>query len=466
MSSGDLGNEAHEFVDFLKEAGQSWWQMQTVQPTGEEVSPWSVRSAMAGDPYLISPGLLYEEGLLSRQDLRQQDESVPGPLSPLIRQRQREPLLRKAAARFYKDPVKSDSEEFAGFLEKNQDWLPDYALFEVLADIYNDSWWANWPIGFRLRKPEFLDQARIRYREEIRYHEFCQFLFFRQWQRLRKACHRAGIGLIGGFPVLLPYRCADVWVEQESFRLSRRQEPVAFPAGDSGDRALYHWDRMEKAGFPWWIRRIRKLRESFDVIYPDQFEYLRSSDEVAAGGRREMRKRRVPGRALLRTLEESLGILPLIASTFSAPSREMDELSEEFTLPVLHVMPRGFSRTRGAFRDRPHYFKRFSVVAPVRPGQETIREWYTDARKQRGNPEGSQDFPLIRETLGDSYGTVSDNLIRQSLASVASTAIIPLQEWLKLSGTYGPDTRLAKGDLSKKAARELYQATQAWDRTP
>ena len=276
---GTLGKAAYDFADFLKDAGQSYWQMLPLGPTSYGDSPYQSFSAYAGNPYYIDPDMLAADGLLTDAECAAPDwGSDPRHVDYGKIYESRFTLLHKA----YKRGWERDAEAIAAFAQDNARWLPDYALYMACKRHFGMKAWTEWPDDdLRLRKNEaVLDKYRTLLREDVQFFTYLQFLFFRQWTALRDYVHQQGIRIIGDLPIYVAMDSADVWAEPQFFQLDDDLVPKAvagvppdyFTAdGQLWGNPLYDWDAMRDDGFGWWIRRIDGAGKLYDVIRIDHF---------------------------------------------------------------------------------------------------------------------------------------------------------------------------------------------------
>ena len=286
---GSMGKEAYRFVDFLKLAGQTYWQLLPLCPTGAGDSPYSSFSTFAGNPYFIDLDTLIRDRLLKKAEVEAVDwgknaEAVD--YSKLYAGRA--PLLRKAFAR--------GRERFAGELDafrKENTWVETYGLYMALKQHFDQRPWTEWPDeAIRMHRPDAVREWREKLKDEMDYHIFVQFLFFRQWDKLKEYAHKKGVSFIGDIPIYVALDSADVWSEPHYFQLDSENVPKAvagvppdpFTAdGQLWGNPLYDWDAMAKDGFGWWIRRIEGAKKLYDMIRIDHFRGFESYWSVPYG---------------------------------------------------------------------------------------------------------------------------------------------------------------------------------------
>ena len=332
---GSMGKCAYEFVDFLSEAGQSYWQVLPLNPTGYGDSPYQSFSSFAGNHYLIDLDMLIQENLLKQEEVDDvawsQDESRVD-YGCLFENRCR--LLHLAYERF------SENGEYRRFVSDNADWLEDYALFMSLKEKNHGKPWYEWSISLMKRIPGIICGMREELQESVQFHYFLQYQFFRQWKALRSYAHQKGIKIIGDVPIYVPLDSVDVWTAPELFQLDVDCRPTAvagcppdsFTAdGQLWGNPLYDWDKMKETGFAWWIRRLSAAAKMYDVVRLDHFRGFESywsvpaADKTAAGGE----WKQGPGLDYVRAIREALPNLDFIAEDLGYVTPEVRQLQLE-----------------------------------------------------------------------------------------------------------------------------------------
>ena len=345
---GTMGRQAYRFVDFLKKAGQSYWQILPLTPTGFGDSPYQSCSTFAGNHYLIDLELLVEEGLLKQEELEsvfwgnREDKVDFGLLY-----QNRLNVLRLAYGRFRGD------EAFENFCRENGSWLPDFALFMTLKSENNGRPWYQWETKLKFRDPEAVWSARQRLRDEIRFYSFVQYLFFKQWTALRDYAHENGIRIIGDVPIYVPLDSADVWGNPELFQLDGDLDPTgvagvppdAFTAdGQLWGNPLYNWERMAQDGYSWWINRLAAAGKLYDVVRMDHFRGFESYWEVPYGETTARGGHWVkgPGMDFINTVKEKLPALTLIAEDLGYLTPEVLAMRDASGFPGMKVLEFAF----------------------------------------------------------------------------------------------------------------------------
>jgi 4-alpha-glucanotransferase len=435
---GDLGPEAYRWVNFLAESGCSLWQILPLGPTGYGDSPYQCFSAFAGNPYLVSPTLLLDEGLLTREDLADRPDFPIDAVDfgPVIQWKLT--LLDRA----YKNDKNSPSQQRSAALEEFQQaqayWLPDFALFMALKEAQGGGSWENWPAALRQRAPEALQKFQETHRDAIQRQIFRQFLFFRQWQSLRAYANQKGILIIGDAPIFVSYDSADAWSHPDHFFLDEQGKPTVvagvppdyFSAtGQLWGNPLYHWDFHRQTNFSWWIERIRATLQLYDIIRLDHFRGFAGYWEVPYGEPTAENGRWVPGPGieLFEAIREALGGLPIIAEDLGEITPDVIALRDNLNLPGMKVFQFAFSAdSEDPFL--PHNFISNCVAYTGTHDNDTSNGWYLSA------PEVERDF--IRRYLGRSGEDIAWDMIRAIWGSVADFALAPMQDILNM-GTEG-----------------------------
>ncbi|MFC6889459.1 4-alpha-glucanotransferase [Halorubrum trueperi] len=345
---GDLGGGAEDFCSFLGDAGVGHWQICPIGPTlasaGE--SPYQSPSAFAGNPLLIDLDGLAEDSWLGEDDLEPIPDFPDDRVDYGAVREYKLPLLRTAFERFDADGSAEATTDLNAFRDR-EPWLADYALFRAISDARTEGAWTEWPQPLRTRDSEALSDARERHAEEIRFREFVQWTFDRQWRELRDVAAAEGVSIVGDVPIYVALDSADVWANPEVFRLDERNRPSAVAgvppnAGDDGQRwgnPVYDWERLADRDYDWWIARFRRLFDLADVARLDHFlGFVRywaipaDADDPAAGEWHEG-----PGRDLFETVERELGNAPFIAEDLGFEDPAMEELMSEFGFPGMRV---------------------------------------------------------------------------------------------------------------------------------
>lgn len=468
---GELGDEARRFLRFLLDAGQTLWQVLPLGPTSYGDSPYQSFSAFAGNPLLISTDHLLRDGLLEPGDLADLPAFPAGRIDfgPVIEYKQQ--LLRRAYARFR---ARGGN---AALRDWHAPWLDDYALFMALKDAHDGSVWNAWEPALVRRDPATLAAARTEHADAIDFYRFAQYRFFRDWSALKRAANERGVRLIGDLPIFVAFDSADVWANQGLFFLDAGARPTVvagvppdyFSAtGQLWGNPLYRWDAMARDGYRWWIERLRTALAIFDLARIDHFRGFEAYWAIPADEATAVNGRWVegPGAPFFEAVRAALGELPIIAEDLGLITPEVLALRDRFGLPGMKVLQFAPSGPDNAYL--PHHYEQNCVVYTGTHDNDTTRGWWaTASRAERA---------FVRRYLGHRTGgtTIARDLSRLALASVAHTAIVPLQDLLNLGsearmnipGTQGGNWswRYAPGALTSQLARELRDLTTLYSR--
>lgn len=480
---GDLGYEAYRFADFLHEAKQTWWQMLPLNPAGEGHSPYQTFSAFAGNPLLISLEKLIPLGLLDRNDLRKMPSFPKDRVSYEAVIPFKEGCLRKAFQNFEKSGSRGRGIPFLSFAEAHASWLSDYALFSALRKTHGNSCWTGWENSLAQRKPASLRRAQKNLGREIFFHQFCQYLFNRQWSELREYARKKQVGLIGDIPIFMAHNSADVWAHREFFYLNRRGglllqtgvPPDYFSkTGQVWGNPLYRWDVLRKKKYSWWVDRLKITGKRFDAARLDHFIGFVRCWGIPAGARNALKGQWIPGPGadFFEKILPTLGSLKLIAEDLGTVTPEVKKLRDRFHLPGMRVLQFAFGDNRQAENYLPHNTIPNTVVYTGTHDNNTTAGWFHD----KGRKTGTRSRESIRRErnfalhyLGSDGCEIAWDMIRAALQSAAFTAIIPMQDVLGLGSEARmncPATRAGnwewrmKENPSPALAKKLRQMTE------
>ena len=429
---GTMGKEAFAFVDFLKKAGQSYWQILPLNPTGYGDSPYQSSSSFAGNPYLIDLDILVEEGLLKPEE--------PGSISWGTAETKvdfgllyanRMNILRRAYGRF------TDEQALADFCRENGSWLSDFALYMALKDQNGGKPWYQWEENLKRRQPDAVWQARQMLKDEIRFYSFVQYLFYKQWSKLLGYAHANGIRMIGDVPIYVPLDSVDVWSNPELFQLDAQLNPTAVAGcppdaftedGQLWGNPLYRWDVLKKDGYRWWIHRLEAAGRLYDQVRLDHFRGFEAYWSVPFGDTtaREGRWEKGPGMDFICAVQTALPQLKLIAEDLGYLTQEVLDLRDDTGLPGMKVLGFAFdSREPSAYL--PHNYIGNTVCYTGTHDNMTMRQWFETAEQD------AVDYAVEYMHLTQAEGYVW-GVIRTALSSVSDTCIVQMQDYLDLGG--------------------------------
>lgn len=431
---GDIGPQAHSWIDFLSSAGCGLWQVLPIGPTGYGDSPYQSFSAFAGNPYLISPELLLEQGLLHSNDLVERPDFSPsrvdfGGLIPW-----KTGLLDRAFIQFQQAAPKGLRAEFEDFKVRHSYWLEDFGLFMALKEAHGGGPWVNWPKPLLARERGALNQARDLHSVDIQRQEFRQFIFHRQWESLREHAHQEQIRIVGDIPIFVAHDSAEVWAHPELFFLDRQGNPTVVAGvppdyfsktGQLWGNPLYRWDVHQADGYSWWIKRLSSVLNMVDIARLDHFRGFAGYWEIPFGAKTAEKGRWVSGPAedFFTTIEQELGDLPIIAEDLGVITPDVVAMREKFKLPGMCIIQFAFT---GDPKDPflPHNHQQNSVIYTGTHDNDTARGWYQRV------PEEEKAF--YRKYLHRDGRQVAWDMIRTAWGSVAVFAIAPMQDFLDL----------------------------------
>lgn len=476
---GDLGDEAYRFLEWLEAAGQTLWQTLALGPTGYGDSPYASFSAYAGNPLLISPQRLVEEGDLHPADLSRGPQFPPDRVDfgPLVSHKTQ--LLRRAAQGFFSGGNGGRHSSFKRFCQAQAHWLDDYALFMAVKAAHQMADWTSWEEGIALRKPPALKHWREKLEEEILCQQYLQYQFFSQWFSLKDFANERNIKIMGDVPIFVAHDSADVWAHPQLFHLDAKGHPRVVAGvppdyfSETGQRwgnPLYHWDEMEREGYAWWTARVRHAFTTVDILRIDHFRGFEAYWEVPAREPTAEKGRWVkgPGNKLFLAMQKALGPLPIVAEDLGVITPEVIALRDEFNFPGMGILQFAFDQSGGERRFLPHNHIKNMVIYTGTHDNDTTASWF------EALPEAVKE--RIRLYIGGDAEHPGWDFIRLALASVADLAIIPLQDVLELgsearmnfpgkaSGNW--QWRYREGDLNQESARCLRALTQVFGRGP
>ncbi len=437
---GTLSESAYRFVDFLRDCHQRYWQILPLGPTGYGDSPYQTFSTFAGNPYFISLEALIEEGLLTKQECAPLNRKVsPGEIDYYRLYNTRYKILKKA----YKRSSPEEDAEFLSFAKENADWLDDYALFMALKDAFGGVSFKEWPEDLRVRKPSALKKAEKKYKDEIGFQKFLQYKFYSQWFRLKKYANENGIEMIGDIPIYVSPDSSDLWSHTDLFQADKGGVLKAVagcpPDGFSADgqlwgNPLYDWPRHKETGFGWWLRRMEKCLELFDVVRIDHFrgfdQYysIPAGNKTARGGHWEDG----PGMALFDAMKKAFGKTRIIAEDLGYLTPSVRRLVKRTGFPNMKVLEFAFDAgdEMGSNEYLPHNYGSNCVVYTGTHDNETLAGWIRSI-----NPAQRRRLFRYLDIHTRDKREIVYRIIRLALSSVADYCIIPLQDYLCLDNT-------------------------------
>ena len=479
---GCFSKEAYKFVDQLKDAGQSYWQILPLGPTGYGDSPYQSFSTFAGNPYFIDLAALAGEGLLtdaeSREyDSEEQDESID--YEKIYKTRFK--VLKKAHERF-RDRMAGGHHErdaYEKFVSENAFWLDDYSLYMAVKDKNNGVSWNEWEAPLKNREEEALSEAREELAEEISFYKFQQYEFDRQWKKLHSYANEQGVKIIGDIPIYVAFDSADTWAAPQMFQFDENNEPEgvagcppdAFSAtGQLWGNPLYDWEYHKKTGYEWWIRRIEHCLKLYDVVRIDHFRGFDEYYSIPYGETTAINGQWMPGPGmdLFRAIEEKLGRPEIIAEDLGFLTPSVLKLLKDSGFPGMKVLQFAFD-ARESSNYLPHTYPENCVVYTGTHDNDTTRGWYHAVGKY------ARDFAkeyMCKPRLDED--SLAEDFICLAMGSVADLCVIPMQDYLGLGSearinipsTLGGNWvwRMKKGQFDEETAAEIYRVTKLYGR--
>jgi 4-alpha-glucanotransferase len=459
---GTLGNEAYEFVDFLKKSGQKYWQVLPLGPTSFGDSPYQTFSAFAGSPYFIDLRVLTKEGLLKKEEYDHIVwETQPNVVDYKIQYDNRILILQIAYQRF----LQSNKKQYDDFIKTNASWLKDYAFFMALKYEFNGSDWSNWRQEIKQREHNAMEYYQEKLANDIGFWCFVQFKFYEQWQALKNYANQNGISIIGDMAIYVAYDSSDVWANSEFFQLDENKQPIEV-AGVPGDdfakegqlwgNPLYNWDLMKKQQYSWWVDRVYYAKELYDIIRIDHFRGFESYFAVKFGAPNAINGiwRKGPDVDLFHTIKQKLGDVKIIAEDLGFITPEVHLMLSQAGYPGMKVMQFAFDgRPQNEYL--PHNYNNNCVVYTSTHDSDTIEGWFKGIR-------GNQLNYVYRYLNIANESSRVWKFIESAWASVADLAMCQLQDILELDNTARMNTPSTVGiNWIWRAKKEYFDETIA-----
>ena len=472
---GGFTKEAYDFVDFLKKAGQSYWQILPMGPTGFGDSPYQSFSSFAGNPYYISLDELIDDGILTKEECECVDYGGDGRAVDYEKiYKSRLKLLNKA----YKRETLKNNQQYLDFVGENVKWLEDYALFMALKSYYGGRPWNEWDYEIRMGNPLAKEEYSFRLQSEIGFWKYIQYKFFSQWNRLKSYANENGIKIIGDIPIYVAYDSADVWSNAALFQLDGEKLPLSVAGcppdgfskkGQLWGNPLYNWEIHEESGYLWWIYRIEHSFKLYDALRIDHFRGFDEYYSIPFGNSDAVKGewKNGPKKALFDAIKKKLGEKEIIAEDLGFITNGVKELLNDCGFPGMRIFQFGFDkRDIGAKSDYlPHNYIENCVAYTGTHDNPTIVSWFFEISESERED--------VRNYLCDKYTPDSEinfPIIGAVMRSVAKIVIIPIQDYLgydSRSRINKPSTiganwqwRLSANDLTENLAKEIYEITR------
>lgn len=473
---GALSKCAYDFIDQLKRAGQKYWQILPVGPTGYGDSPYQSFSTFAGNPYYIDPDQLIEEGLLTLEEVESYDfGDNPRYIDYEKIYLSRFRMLRTA---FEKSKI-IGNKEFQKFRKQNSYWLKDYAMYMAIKNYFGGLSWKEWPDDIKLRRREALRRYQNDLKDDITFYEYIQFLFTKQWTRLKLYANENGIKIIGDLPIYVAFDSADTWSRPELFQLDAKLNPIAVAGcppdafavtGQLWGNPLYHWENHKETGYDWWMSRISYCFRLYDVVRIDHFkgfdEYysIPCGDVTAEFGHWE----KGPGLDFFQTVQKKLGNLDIIAEDLGYITESVRKLLKDTGYPGMKILEFAFD-SREDSDYLPHNYEKNCIVYTGTHDNDTVQGWFHSIKKE----DKAMALAYLNRKPRD-VKNIHWDIIRLAQQSVAKRCIIPIQDYLGLSGDARINTpstvglnwkwRLLEGEITEELLLKIRDMTDLYGR--
>ena len=474
---GSFGQSAYDFVDFLVRTKQRYWQILPLGTTSYGDSPYQSFSAFAGNTYFIDFDILIEEGLLNEADVKGADfGDNPRKVDYAKIFDARRPIMEKAVARFLKA---EDLSDYESFVEQNAAWLEVFAEYMAIKEHFDNLAWTEWPDeAIRRREAASLASYREKLADKLTYHRVTQYLFFKQWLRLKAYANEHHIEIVGDMPIYVAADSADVWAQPHFFKTDAVGKPTCVAGcppdefsetGQLWGNPIYDWEAMDKDGYAWWIERLRESFKIYDIVRIDHFRGFESYWEVPADSDTSATGKWVkgPDYKLFAAVKEALGDLNIIAEDLGFMTDEVIELRERTGFPGMKILQFAFNPDDESI-DSPHLAPNNSVMYTGTHDNNTVLGWYKDEID-----DATRQY-MAQYTNRKEYETVPHAMLRTIFASVSFMAIATMQDLLELDGAARmnyPSTiggnwtwRMTAEELNPIVEGELYSLTKTYRR--
>ncbi len=456
LGIGCFSKEAYEFIDDLKESSLSLWQILPLGPTSYGDSPYSSFSTFAGNPYYIDPETLVEKGWLKKADLKRYDFGKNERYIDYGKiYENRFKMLRKA----FKNSGIEKSKAFRTFEKKNSFWLNDYALYMAVKTHRKGASWIFWDDDIRRRKRDALKEAKVKYAEDVLFHKFLQFEFEEEWKKLKEYANKNGISIVGDIPIYVALDSADAWADPKLFRFDKDLLPEAVAGcppdafsvtGQLWGNPLYDWKYHKDTDFKWWMKRLKRVFELYDIVRIDHFRGFDSyyaipyGDKTAEHGHWE----KGPGYALFDRMKKELGERQVIAEDLGFLTDSVRRLVKRTGYPGMKILEFAFDSKEDSDY-LPHNYDRNSVVYTGTHDNDTCRGWYESLK-----PRDKRFAEKYLELKDVPPGEISWKFVRAAMMSVSDICIIPMQDFLGLGSEARINTPSTLGDNWKWRMRK------------
>ncbi|MCR5419472.1 MAG: 4-alpha-glucanotransferase [Lachnospiraceae bacterium] len=475
---GSFSKEAYVFIDKLKEAKQSYWQILPLGPTGYGDSPYQSFSTFAGNPYFVDLDTLVEEGLLTAAECRNYDWGKdPSKIDYEKIYLSRFKVLRQAYNRFKRKKDK----QYKSFVEDNSFWLEDYALYMSVKNLFGGVSFAQWDDDIRLRTKEGMKKYREKCEDETGFYKFIQYEFDKQWKALKSYANKSGVEIIGDIPIYVAFDSADTWAEPSLFMLDENIMPIAVAGtppdafsktGQLWGNPLYNWKYHKETGYKWWIKRISHCLKLYDVVRIDHFRGFDEYYSIPYGEKNAVngKWKKGPGYALFRELKKEIGSARVIAEDLGFLTPSVLKLVKDTGFPGMKVLEFAFD-SREDSDYLPHNYDKNCIVYTSAHDNDTILGWYDSLSK--ADRKYADDYLNNKGHTGEELAW---DYIRLAMASVADTCIISMHDFLALGSearinvpsTLGGNWvwRMSSKAFNKRIIRKIRFVTELYSRYP
>ena len=435
---GDFGFEARTFIDFLENTDQTIWQILPLTPTGYGNSPYASYSAFAGNPYLISPEILGQKGLLTKNELAEIElpsETAADYDNAFLN---RDKVYKIACSRFYDQIDEKTKKSFDDFKKLNRYWLNDYVLFRACSLHFDKQPWNTWDEDIAQRKPSAIKKYRKQFGAEIDYQYWLQFEFNNQWMSLKKYANDKRIRIIGDIPIFVDHNSSDVWAHPEFFEVDERGNRIKVSGvppdyfsktGQLWGNPLYKWDALEKDGYKWWINRFKQMFINCDAIRVDHFRGFEAYWQIDASKKTAEKGKWVkgPGEKLFHAILKKCGELPIIAEDLGFVTDGVERLRDSFNFPGMNIIQFAFdSDSTNSFL--PHNYRQNSVTYSGTHDNDTSIGWYNSTLEEERH--------RARIYTRSDGSQINWEFIRLGMLSVSDQVIFPLQDYMDLDSSH------------------------------
>ena len=473
---GSFSKEAYRFVDWLRSAHQSYWQILPMGPTGYGDSPYQSFSTFAGNPYFIDLDTLVDQGLLTDRECREIDWGDDGRyVDYRTIYEGRYPILRKSYERW----KMTDSMEFSMFMDENKEWIYDYSLFMAVKDSLGGIPWTEWPQDIRNRQPDAVQKMQIKLADEIHFQQYMQYLFYTQWNALKSYANKNHIRIIGDIPIYVAMDSADVWAHPELFRLDEDRRPYEVAGcppdgfsetGQLWGNPIYDWELNRQTGYSWWIARMRHSYKLYDVVRIDHFRGFDEYYAIPAGSKNAVvgKWEKGPGMKLIKAISQAIGDKKIIAEDLGVITPEVEALKNSCNFPGMKVLQ--FELYANKYHKLNFISPKNSIVYTGTHDNNTTLGWL----KEDISPQDKAVLADLLEVKVDDNEALLDELVKLAYASASKMAILPMQDVLKLDsnarmnlpGTVGTNWgwHMQKDALTDEKAMYLCSLVEKYNR--